>query len=129
MRYVRFYPFTVLLLVVICCLSLMPAPKIEMVGGQFGDKWGHMVMYGALACVAFVESWRMMGRMPGVSVGLVVLLCSVILGGVLELLQAYCTVTRSGDWLDFGADGVGGVVGLLIGYAVGMVLFGRRGVR
>ena len=43
----------------------------------------------------------------------------IIMGGVIELLQEYCTGGhRSGDWLDFAADATGvtlaAVIGLLI---------------
>ena len=40
-----------------------------------------------------------------------------MMGGVLELMQAYCTTTRNGDWLDFAANSTGvtiaGIVGLI----------------
>ena len=39
------------------------------------------------------------------------------MGGLLELLQAYATTTRNGDWLDFAANTTGvtlaGIVGLV----------------
>ena len=33
----------------------------------------------------------------------------------MELLQAHCTTTRSGEWLDFWADSLGVVLGTLVG--------------
>ena len=33
----------------------------------------------------------------------------------MELLQAYCTTTRSGEWLDFCADSTGVLLGTLVG--------------
>ena len=41
------------------------------------------------------------------------------MGGLIELAQAYLTFGhRSGEWLDFAADGVG----VLVGAAIGMLL-------
>ena len=33
----------------------------------------------------------------------------------MELLQAYCTTTRSGEWLDFWADSLGVLLGTIVG--------------
>ena len=42
-----------------------------------------------------------------------------LMGGVIELVQAYCTGgTRSGEWLDLAADSLG----VLIGQPIGMLL-------
>jgi hypothetical protein len=46
-------------------------------------------------------------------------LAPVIMGGVLELLQAYCTFGhRNGDWLDFAANATGCTLIGIIGFAV-----------
>ncbi len=39
-----------------------------------------------------------------------------LMGGLIEILQANCTNgRRSGDWLDFLADGIGVLIGQIIG--------------
>jgi hypothetical protein len=40
----------------------------------------------------------------------------ILLGGLVELGQAYCTTTRSGEWLDFWADSIGVLLGNLLGW-------------
>ena len=42
----------------------------------------------------------------------------IVLGGMLELLQEYCTETRAGEWLDFVADTVGVLLGGLLMWSV-----------
>ena len=37
------------------------------------------------------------------------------MGGLLELLQAYATTTRNGDWLDFAANSLGVTLGAVFG--------------
>ena len=40
----------------------------------------------------------------------------IAMGGIIEVLQATCTGgRRSGEWLDFVADGIGSTLALLIG--------------
>jgi hypothetical protein len=41
-----------------------------------------------------------------------------LLGGLIELLQAYCTTTRSGEWFDFWADSIG----VLLGAGIGLLM-------
>ena len=43
------------------------------------------------------------------------------MGGLLELLQSYCTTTRNGDWLDFLADGIGAIGICLVGTVVSLI--------
>lgn len=42
--------------------------------------------------------------------------CPILFSGMVELLQAYCTTYRSGDWRDFAANATGVIVASLIGY-------------
>lgn len=122
MKFLRNYPVTLLLVVIICYLSLFTPPKIDIPMPHAADKWAHIMMYGSLVFAAFVETVKMRRRMPRRFACFLIYLGPVALSGVLELLQAYCTVTRSGDWLDFAANAVGGIVGMLAGYVVSLAL-------
>lgn len=44
------------------------------------------------------------------------IIAPVAMSGCIELMQAYCTDTRSGDWLDFLANSIGVGLAALIGY-------------
>ena len=47
----------------------------------------------------------------------------VVMSGVIELLQAYCTGgRRSGDWLDFAANSTGATLTFIIGILVARYL-------
>jgi hypothetical protein len=37
------------------------------------------------------------------------------MGGVIELVQAYCTTNRSGEWLDLAADAIGCTLAIGVG--------------
>lgn len=116
----RSYPFTCLLGIAIVLLSLLSVPEVELVEDiPLFDKWAHMVMYGVLTSVVFIES--LCGRRP-LSV-LKVFLAPILLGGLLELAQAYLTTSRSGEWLDFVANTIGVCIGVVIGYGVKVLCF------
>lgn len=95
----------VLITVGIAVLSLTESTQMPSV--SLNDKLVHGVMYALLAA-----SWMMPVRRP------VWIIAAVTLYGILiELLQHYCTLTRSGEWRDVLADFIGALVG------VGIVVF------
>ncbi len=114
-NYIGRYPLTAVTLLAVLILSLAPIGQMEMTQDvPFADKWTHMVMYGGLCLVWWMEYWRSHPKLDGR------LLCwaifmPVLLGGVLELLQAYATTYRSGEWMDFVADSLGVLLGTLLG--------------
>ena len=114
----RRYPLSCLCLVLIFVLSFAPFfPETPLDGVAFIDKWTHLVMYGGTTAVIWWEYVRSHSRISYRRLMLAVA-GMILLGGVVELLQAYCTTTRSGEWLDFWADSVGVGLGSLAGYIV-----------
>lgn len=112
----RNYPFSCLIITAIWVVCLMPMPETPMAEVRFIDKWTHLVMYGTLCLVVCVEYRKRHRRVDKKRffVGAVVL--PWLMGGLIELAQAYLTGgQRSGDWLDFVADGAGVAIGCLIG--------------
>jgi hypothetical protein len=86
----------------IAILSLTESTHMPSV--SLNDKAVHGVMYALLA-----GSWMLPVRRPvWVCIGV------TAYGALLEVLQHYCTMTRSGEWLDVLADLIGAFVGVLI---------------
>lgn len=54
------------------------------------------------------------------------IIAPVAMSGCIELMQAYCTDTRSGDWLDFLANSIGVGLAALIGYYLLRPLIWRK---
>ena len=118
--YFRRYPITFLLALAIVLLSLLPVPDVRMtVEVPLMDKWTHMVMYGVLTLVIWLEYIRAHRQMRGLRLLLLAFFAPIAMGGALELMQAYLTTCRSGEWLDFVANSIGAVLGAAIGLAVG----------
>lgn len=115
-QFVRKYPFSLLCIAIIWVLSLIPFfPETPFDEVEFADKWTHLVMYGGLCCVIWIEYIRSHTIYNKVKLFLWTWLAPVLMGGLLELLQAYATTTRNGDWLDFAANTLGVIIGALFG--------------
>ena len=115
-RFVRKYPLSLLCILLIWVLSLTPFfPETPLDDVQFIDKWTHLVMYGGTCSVIWWEYLRSHNSIEWRKVVLLAIVGMILLGGLMEILQAYCTTTRSGEWLDFWADSMGVLLGTLIG--------------
>lgn len=123
---VRKYPFSLFCILLIWVLSLAPYfPETPLDDVVFIDKWTHLVMYSGTCTVIWWEYLRhhdILNR----SKLLLTLVGMILLGGVMELLQAYCTTTRSGEWLDFLADSIGVLLGYIVGLLMNACYFHRR---
>ena len=47
---------------------------------------------------------------------LVTLIVSIAYGGLTELMQEYFVPLRTGDWMDFLADSIGALIGIVVFY-------------
>lgn len=125
--FVRRYPLSLVCIALIWVLSLTPFfPETPFDDVQFIDKWTHLVMYGGTTAVIWWEYLRRHRRADFRRLLLWGGMAMVALGGLMELLQAYCTTTRSGEWLDFWADSAGVLIGILIGMLMWLVFRSRR---
>ena len=84
---------------------------------QLIDKWTHTAMYLGLGLgIAFEYERAHHPQASSWSLFVYVGLLPSLMGGLIELLQAYCTGgRRSGEWLDLLADVVGAVLATIIG--------------
>ena len=115
---VRKYPLSLLCILLIGVLSLAPYfPETPLDNVAFIDKWTHLVMYGGTCTVIWWEYLRSHSALNSRKL-LITLAGMILLGGLMELLQAYCTTTRSGEWLDFWVDSIG----VLLGYVIGLLM-------
>ncbi len=115
------YPLSAICVAAIWILCFCTPPRTPLDDVPLMDKWTHLVMYGGTCSVMWAETLRSRRPFPGMRRMLVyVWLCPVLMSGLIEILQAYCTGgRRSGDWLDFLANGIGAT----LGFAVGCIAF------
>ena len=125
----RRYPLTSVLVAVIWVICLVPIPEDVPLGDvPMMDKWTHFVMYGTLCTVMWWEYLRRHEKTNAGRLVLLAFLAPIVMSGLIELAQAYCTGgNRSGDWLDFAANTIGVVLGNVIGIL--LAAFRARGRR
>lgn len=119
----RLFPLTAISVVLIFVLSFFTPPHTPLSDVAMIDKWTHLVMYGGTVGVFWLEYWRVHYRrgffLGAAALVLLAFVVPVALGGVIELLQAYCTGgRRSGEWLDWLADTLGVVLACLAGLTI-----------
>lgn len=112
----RHYPLSLLCLALVWYLSLfIIVPSTPLNNVKFIDKWTHLMMYGGTTSVIWFEYLRCHRRLEAWRLFLLAWLAPVLMSGLLELLQAYCTTNRAGEWLDFAANTTGCTIGAAIG--------------
>lgn len=126
--YLKRYPLSLLCIALVWYLSIwfLP-PHTRLNDVEFIDKWTHLVMYGGTCSVIWFEYLRSHSRLHAWRLFLFAWLSPVLMSGVLELLQAYCTTNRAGEWLDFAANTVGCTIGVGIGLSMYSFYFKKRG--
>lgn len=105
-RFFRFYPLSILVVAIVLVLCLMPIEDPPLKDVRFIDKWTHLLLFGGVCAVFCLELGINVGR-QGLWLAPIM---ATLLGGLVELLQAYLTTYRSGEWLDFAADTLGALI-------------------
>jgi VanZ family protein len=93
---------------VLCLIPLEDLPNISIVNHIYFDKVVHFGMYFILAVLLAKPVNKL--HLP---LWPVILLTTVLIGGMIELLQFAITNYRSASWFDFFADLAGATAGLL----------------
>ena len=92
-------------------LSTTDAENLARLPRFYGaDKLLHLLMYMGLSFSLSMENSiaKYKKRLA------LVLLFPILYGGIIEIVQEYCLVLRSGDWIDWVADIVGAATGCLL---------------
>ena len=83
----------------------------------FADKWVHFAMYGAMSFTLLFDFTKNQnsGKVKTNHI-IISLMLSASLCGIMELIQGYFLVYRSGDWIDMLANCFGAVIGVSSGF-------------
>lgn len=117
--YLKKYPFSILIILVVIFLSFFRPPKTSLDTIPDFDKIVHVGMYFVLAgClwIEYIRSHKYTFTLKHVLIG--AFLLPLVFSGSIELLQEYCTTYRGGDWLDFASNSSGIILAALFGYYI-----------
>lgn len=110
------YPFSCIIVIGTWILCFMTIPETPLNSVRFIDKWTHSLIYLVLGLSISLEYLRNTKQPSPKFIVVWVWLMPIIMGGLIEILQSYCTNgNRSGEWLDFFADAIGSTIAVLIG--------------
>ena len=117
---IKKYPFSCICIALIWILSLTPFfPETPLDNVKFIDKWVHVVMYGGTFTVLWIEYARKHNAPDYKKLFVWAWLAPIVMSGILELLQEYCTGGhRNGDWLDLAANATGVTLAAIIGLLI-----------
>ena len=106
--------------IIILILTGLPGsvfPRVKPVVGL--DKVVHLCMYAGFAFLC-IWGYRKQFISNGITYKRKAILLAVVIsiayGGLTELMQEYLVPSRTGDWVDFLADGIGTLLGATIFY-------------
>lgn len=103
--------------VMIWYLSFCTVPETEIADVPFVDKWVHVAMYGLTGGVIWMEYLIRHYRVDMRRMVVLAIAAPIIMSGIIELLQEYCTSgRRSGDWYDFFANALGVLLAAVFGF-------------
>lgn len=127
-HYLRRYPLSLLLILAVIYLSFFKPPTDSLIAFPYMDKLIHACMYFGISGMLWVEFLRTHRRKaaPLWHAWVGALLCPILLGGVVEVLQEHCTTYRGGDWWDFVANATGASLASMLGYFVLRPLMKRK---
>lgn len=110
------YSFSCIIVIGTWILCFMTIPETPLSSVRFIDKWTHSLIYLVLGLSISLEYLRNTKQPSPKFIVVWVWLIPIIMGGLIEILQSYCTNgNRSGEWLDFFADAIGSTIAMLIG--------------
>lgn len=126
-QFVRKYPLSLLCIAAIWYLSFFTPPKTELEEVPFMDKWVHVAMYGGTFGILWVEYLRSHHGLDKIKLTVWAWAAPILMSGLIELLQEYCTGhRRSGDWLDLAANSIGVTLAAVFGLLLYRYGFGSR---
>lgn len=99
-------------------MSFFKPPSIEEgIRIPFLDKIVHFCMYFGFSLMLWIDLWRARKSLSLLKRGwYIAFLLPVLISGVIELLQEYCTTFRGGEWLDFCANSLGALTASTVTY-------------
>ncbi|MCQ2198756.1 MAG: VanZ family protein [Paludibacteraceae bacterium] len=127
LKFFRLYGLTIvvsLFIMYTCMMSSDSIPKPSWIANLINapqwltdnfDKIVHFGYYLILAVAAGSDFYRQRTDYGTMKMYMWTLLYPALLGGLIEVMQEYLTVSRSGDFLDLLADMLGAVTGYFIG--------------
>lgn len=109
-------------LIIIIVLSGYPGRNLPKAPFDEFDKLVHLAIYALLSFLSMLGFYKQPTSlsMTKKTQYFFSIMFSIVMGGLIEVLQEYVFINRFGDWFDFTANSLGAVLGV-----VGFILIGK----
>ena len=124
--YLKKYPLSWTVIAAIFYLSFFKPPQTDMGEIPGIDKLAHICMYGGLGLLQWIEYLRIHSTIDWKKITIGAILLPIALSECIELIQAYGTEHRGGDWLDLAANTTGVLLATLVGYYILRPIFWKK---
>ncbi len=115
MRWIKTYKYALVWSAVVVLLSSLPSKEFENKQMDGFDLAIHFVFYGVLCWLVALANVRYKQEISRNFYPLLTaIISSIILGGLVEVLQGTVFVSRTMDWYDFIANSCGALVAALV---------------
>ena len=112
-KIIPFVPVAIWLIIVLV-LSGYPGNQLPKVAVWQFDKLVHVIMYAVLSLLLFLPFGKQfLDIEKRFRIRLILILVSVSYGGLMEILQENIFINRGGNLIDFTANTVGAILGVL----------------
>lgn len=108
------FPLTLLCVALTWYLCLIRTTNMHLPTFDGFDKCVHVCMYLGTCSVFWVEYFRSHRQASRIALCLVAVVAPILMSGIIELAQEYCTTCRTGDWFDFAANSLGVLLALAL---------------
>ncbi len=113
-KQLRFFP-AIFWLIAIVILSGYPGDKVPKVPIWQFDKFIHSIIYLILSVTLIIAFYSKYNNPKNqIHYQLLIVSFGIFYGGIMEILQHYIFINRSGNWYDFIANSIGSLMGILI---------------
>jgi VanZ family protein len=112
---IRLFVPVIIWLIIVLGLSGYPGNQLPKVAVWQFDKLVHTIMYGILSFLLFIPfSKQFLNEGKRLRIRVIIILFGVSYGGFMEILQENIFINRSCNLIDFTANTVGAILGVLI---------------
>ncbi|MBN9483345.1 MAG: hypothetical protein BGO70_12760 [Bacteroidetes bacterium 43-93] len=94
-------------------LCFLPGRDLPEVNVPLIDKWAHVILFGV-----FTFLWHSTVPTRSYAYKIILLAVAIFLGGLVEYVQGHYVPQRSQDMMDVLADGIGGILGIIVYTAI-----------
>jgi len=121
---IKKYWLSIIVNIAVLTVCMIKTPQIEKLPMTNFDKLVHLLLFAGISGIVFFDNTQWLKKnISNIRLLLGSFLFPTAFGGLIEILQATLTDTRSGDVMDFAFDAVGAAVGVLICFFINKKIY------